>query len=142
MDDLSTIETAHAGPTFATASLGGDVRGFSFEPPAALFSQLGDVRDLHVMTIRPGHVRGNHYHAAKDEMFLILHQDAWSLHWSGAGGPTNSRAFAGGGGVTIVMPRMLGHAIRNDGTEDLFVVGASTTAFNPADPDAFPMTVI
>jgi dTDP-4-dehydrorhamnose 3,5-epimerase-like enzyme len=142
MDELSTFQIAHAGPTIGTDSLGDDVRGFSFGPPAALFSQLGDVRDLHVMTIRPGRVRGNHYHVAKDEMFLVLHQDAWSLHWSAADGPTNSRAFAGSGGVTIVMPRMLGHAIRNDGAEDLFVVGASTMAFDPVDPDAIPMTVI
>ncbi len=58
----------------------------------------------------------------------MIHRDAWSLHWdSGEGSAVCSRDAA--------------HAVRNDGTEDLYIVGLSDGEYDPAAPDAYPRRV-
>jgi dTDP-4-dehydrorhamnose 3,5-epimerase-like enzyme len=128
-------------PDIVLNDLGADPRGSSVSVPRDQLQLLGDARDVQVMTIRPGCVRGNHYHARKDELFVVLHQDTWSLHWSHPETEKNSRIFGGSGGVTITMPRFLAHAIRNDGDTDLVVIGLSSAEFNPEDPDNLPVPV-
>ena len=49
----------------------GDERGSSFLLPDLI--QLFDarVKDLHIMTLRPSFVRGNHFHAEKREQIFV-----------------------------------------------------------------------
>jgi mannose-6-phosphate isomerase-like protein (cupin superfamily) len=128
-------------PVFGMHDLGTDVRGGSFSMPAALLGELTRINDVHVMTVRPGYVRGNHYHKAKDELFIVLHSDSWTFHWSSPEAPKGSRSFTAKGGVTVRVPRLLGHAIVNDGAADLVVIGLSSMAFDANSPDSFPMEV-
>lgn len=120
----------------------GDVRGSSFSVPPAFLAGF-DVRDAVLMTVRTGHVRGNHYHRSRNELLIVLYADRWSLHWdTGEGTARRFRHFAGAGGVVIAVPPFASHAIRNDGSEDLRVLAMADRAYDRRHPDVVRRVVV
>src|SRR6516162_4004519 len=102
----------------------GDARGSSFPVPAECFAAGFSVRDAHLSTLMPGRIRGNHFHAARQEVLLVMATGRWSLHWdSGAGTPVSVRTFEGPGAVVIHVPPFASHAIRNDADVGLQIIG-------------------
>ncbi|GLZ34364.1 hypothetical protein Lesp02_65510 [Lentzea sp. NBRC 105346] len=115
-----------------------DDRGLSFSLPLEL---LGAARDTHVATIRPGHVRGNHFHAHKYELIGVLYRGAWSLHWdTGPGTPARHRTFTGDGAVVVAVPKNWAHAVRNDGESEILIIVASDQPYDPTDSVARGVT--
>lgn len=95
-----------------------DARGSSF-PVELPF----DVRECHVATVRPGAIRGNHYHTARSEVLVVMYRDRWTLLWDeGEGTPVQSRAYEGAGAVVLEAGPLCAHAVRNDGAHDLHIV--------------------
>jgi dTDP-4-dehydrorhamnose 3,5-epimerase-like enzyme len=121
----------------------GDDRGSSFSAPTGSFEEGFAVRDAHLSTLQPGHVRGNHFHIARHEVLLVTSVDRWSLHWdNGTGTPVEYRSFDGATAVVIQVPPYASHAIKNDGTAPLHIVGLTDGPYDPAAPDAYPRQVI
>ena len=99
-----------------------DARGSSFTLPLP----FAELREGHVATLRPGHVRGNRFHLEGSELLVVLHRDRWSLHWDESeGSPAQSRTFAGAGAVAIEIDAPSAHAIRNDGAAELQLISFS-----------------
>jgi predicted RNase H-like nuclease len=99
-----------------------DARGSSFN----LHLPFGEVGECHIATVRPGAVRGNHYHPRRRELLAVLYSDRWTLLWDdGEGTAVQSRTFAGSGAVLMDADPLCAHAVRNDGAADLqlFVLG-------------------
>jgi uncharacterized cupin superfamily protein len=120
-----------------------DARGASFALAAEQLGFLGPLRDVHVASILPGHVRGQHYHAERRELIVVIHEDDFSLHWDeGAGTAARERAFAGAGVVAITVEPHAAHALRNDGTRTLWLLAASDAPYDPRRPDAHPRSVL
>jgi dTDP-4-dehydrorhamnose 3,5-epimerase-like enzyme len=121
----------------------GDHRGSSFPVPAECFEGGFTVRDAHLSTLMPGHVRGNHFHVARRETLLVMSGDRWSLHWdSGEGTQVMDRIFDGSSAVVVQVPPHISHALRNDGNMPLHIVGLTDGPYDPAAPDAFSRRVI
>jgi dTDP-4-dehydrorhamnose 3,5-epimerase-like enzyme len=115
----------------------GDDRGSSYTPDDHWPAFLGKVADLHIATVLPGKIRGNHLHLRKREILLVIHADKWSFHWDeGPGTPSRQCVFEGNGAESIEVPAGCSHAVRNDGSVPLTVLGFSDEVYNPADPDA------
>lgn len=120
----------------------GDDRGSSFPAPNECFEGGFSVRNAHLSTLLPGYVRGNHFHVARHETLLVMSADRWSLHWdSGINSPVEVRVFDGPGAVVIRIPPHVSHAIRNDGSMLLHIVGLTDGPYDPVAPDAFPRRV-
>jgi dTDP-4-dehydrorhamnose 3,5-epimerase-like enzyme len=120
----------------------GDDRGSSFPAPEECFAGGFTVRDAHLSTLLPGHVRGNHFHITRNETLLVMSADRWSLHWdSGDGTQVVARMFNGPGSVVIQVPPHASHAIRNDGNAPLHIIGVTDGPYDPASPDAHPRPV-
>jgi oxalate decarboxylase/phosphoglucose isomerase-like protein (cupin superfamily) len=116
----------------------GDDRGSSFPAPDGCFEGGFTVRDAHMSTLLPGHIRGNHFHVARHEILLVTSADRWSLHWdSGIGTPVETRTFDGTSAVVIQVPPHTSHAVRNDGSAPLHIVGLTDGPYDPAAPDAY-----
>lgn len=124
-----------------------DARGLSFSMLSRHLSRIGLVADLHIAQVRPGSIRGNHYHLERQEMIAVVYQDDWSFYWDvGPGTDKEKRSFKGSGGVVVVPPKGWSHAVVNHGAKDLWVVASSDRPFDRAatDPvarDAYPRTV-
>lgn len=121
----------------------GDVRGSSFPVPGPWLEKIGQIKDIHASTLVPGAVRGNHFHVTRRELLLVLHAQPWSLHWdSGEGTDVTRRVFGGGGAVLVAVPPLSSHAIRNDGTTVLQIIGMTDGEYDPAAPDAYRRDVV
>lgn len=121
----------------------GDDRGSSFPFDAPVDGGPYPLRHLHVTTLRPGHVRGNHFHEERLELLVVTYADAWTLHWdTGDGTPVQRRRFAGAGAVLVRVPRQFSHAVENDGGGELHIVGLSDLPYDPARPDAVRRPVV
>lgn len=49
-----------------------DERGWAVRPFNDGELKSGDISDLHVVSLKPGHVRGNHYHRFRSEYIWVL----------------------------------------------------------------------
>jgi dTDP-4-dehydrorhamnose 3,5-epimerase-like enzyme len=122
---------------------GGDTRGLSFSIPKESLGFLGAIRNIHVVTINPGAVRGNHYHQNHQEVLCLLYRDIWSLHWDlGVDTAIQHETFSGAGLLVVHVEPLAAHAVRNDGTADIYMVCFSNTTYNPENPDAHPRKVV
>ncbi len=116
----------------------GDERGPSFSVAMSHVEFVGAPKDVHVACVLPGTVRGNHFHVERKELIVVVHEDTWSLHWdSGEDTPVLSRVFEGGGAEALTIPRLTGHALRNDGTKPMWIFAATDGPYDPDKPDAY-----
>ena len=114
----------------------GDDRGSSFCVPETSLAFLEAARDVHLATIKPGRVRGNHYHARKREILLVRFADSWTFHWDEGDPPQASRReYSGEGAVVVEVPPLCSHAVENTGSRDLLIVSVSDEAYDPDHPD-------
>jgi dTDP-4-dehydrorhamnose 3,5-epimerase-like enzyme len=137
--------TAHDTAVTATVLGRGaaDARGASFVVAAEQLEFLGAPGDIHVASLLPGHIRGNHFHELRNELIIVIHEDRWSLRSDrGAGTKIASRAFTGAGVVAITVPKGSAHAIRNDGERAIWLLAASDGPYDAGAPDAHPRVLI
>lgn len=133
-------------PTITFTPLPGtsDERGASFSLLTDVIDLMPRIRDVHIASIRPGAVRGNHYHSVKTEVITVVYTDAWSFYWdTGEGTGVQRRRFAGSGAVAVSTPREWAHAVRNEGASDLWMFNASDVAYRegPGASDSHPRVV-
>jgi predicted RNase H-like nuclease len=108
-----------------------DARGSSF----GVELPFGNVAECHVATVRPGAIRGNHFHTRRREVLVVMYADRWTLLWDdGEGTPVQSRAFEGSGAVVMEADPLCAHAVRNDGARDLHIISLGDTR----ETDTFP----
>ncbi len=101
-----------------------DARGSSF----GVELPFEHVAECHVATVRPGAIRGNHFHTKRRELLVVMYADRWTLLWDeGEGTPVESRAFDGEGAVVLEADPHCAHAVRNDGARDLHLVSLGDT---------------
>ena len=112
----------------------GDARGFSFTTPPEALDFLGRTADVHLASVLPGAVRGNHYHLRRREVIVLLPGGAWSLHWDeGQGMAAQHRNFDGSSAVLVLISPDSSHAVRNDGAAPLWLVASSSEPYDPAE---------
>jgi hypothetical protein len=123
---------ASGGPAVAAAevqflelgeSLHRDERGFAYFP----FQNLPDSLALkemcgncHLISIEPGHLRGQHRHPGKTEWLLLFH-GMGQLYWRTADGQVHQRLL-NGLQTLVVIPPGIPHTLRNDGTHPLYLL--------------------
>jgi dTDP-4-dehydrorhamnose 3,5-epimerase-like enzyme len=117
----------------------GDQRGSSFAPPPESIAFLTAVRDFHFTTLRPGNVRGNHYHVRKKEIIVVISPGPWELYWdTGIGTPPHTQCFRNPGAVLLQIEPLAAHAIKNVGTMDLTILACAEQPYDDQDPDTHP----
>jgi dTDP-4-dehydrorhamnose 3,5-epimerase-like enzyme len=112
----------------------GDRRGSSFTLPNEALKFIGTVVDVHMASMVPGAVRGNHYHTRRREAIVVLHESPWSLYWDeGEGTPLEKLIFEESGATLILISPGASHALRNDGKQQMAIVAFSSEEYDPAE---------
>jgi quercetin dioxygenase-like cupin family protein len=98
-----------------------DVRGMSFFPWQGRVQALGDILNtFHLVSIRPGHIRGNHLHPGHAEWLYPFHGDG-ILIWEVAPDQFQDRLISGDS-TLIHIPPGIAHAVKNPGPEMLYLL--------------------
>jgi dTDP-4-dehydrorhamnose 3,5-epimerase-like enzyme len=112
----------------------GDVRGLSFTAPTEALEFVGRMADVHLASTKPNAVRGNHYHLRRREAIVVLPGSKWSFHWDeGDGSAPQHRQFDGSCAVLVKVSPGASHAVRNDGSDTLWLVAISSESYDPAE---------
>ena len=116
----------------------GDMRGALYTIPDKDMQFLDAFKNIHIGRIRPGSIRGNHYHLQTKEMLIISHTDLWTLAWGRKDSTEISKMeFAGTGAVLIKINEGVAHTVKNIGNTDLEIIGLSNRRFSKESPDLF-----
>jgi dTDP-4-dehydrorhamnose 3,5-epimerase-like enzyme len=122
------------GVTITELPNGGDHRGVSFSVSPGHLSFLGRVADIHVASVQPGAVRGNHFHLRRREILIVTHESAWKFHWDeGENTPAQVREFSGSGTEVILIEPYCSHAVLNSGDRTLMLTGLSSETYDPEE---------
>lgn len=109
-----------------------DARGQLFE-----VMRLAGGGQIFFSTIKPGVIRGNHFHSRKVERFCVVRGEA--VIRIRQVGEERVREFrvSGASPEFISVPALCAHQIENVGNEDLLTMFWSNEIFQPGDPDTF-----
>ena len=95
------------------------------------------VKQLYIASIKPGCVRGNHYHSKRMEWFFIVAGKAeLSLQDIKSKEKIHFKLSSKEPKVITIFPNIT-HAVKNVGKEMVYLVSAQSDIYNPKKPDAF-----
>lgn len=95
------------------------------------------VKQVHVASIKPGCVRGNHYHSKRIEWFFIVAGEAeLSLQDTKTKKKISFILSSKHPKVITIFP-YIAHAVKNVGKKMVYLVSAQNDIYNPKKPDNF-----
>lgn len=92
---------------------------------------------VHYSTSKPGVLRGNHYHARKEEKFCVIEGRAKISLRDRKNNELKEFLVSGETPEVIDMPKNWTHNIKNIGRDELKLLVWSNEIYNPEDPDTF-----
>lgn len=97
-----------------------------------------EIKQVYVATIKPGCVRGNHYHKKRKEWSLILNGKVRVFLENISKRKKTSFIISSKSPKLLTIFPNVAHAIKNVGKEIVFLVSAQSDIYNPKKPDVFP----
>ena len=95
------------------------------------------VKQLHIASIKPGHVRANHYHSKRIEWFFIVAGSAQlCLQDIKTKKKVCFKLSPKEPKVITIFP-YVAHIVKNLGKETVYLVSAQSDLYNPKNPDTF-----
>jgi len=98
-----------------------DARGWGLRPLEAAGVDVTRLGDVHVVSIAPGAVRGNHRHPNVTE-WMLLFGAPFTLAWREEGGAARSVSLPGDEPFLAEIPPGVVHTVRGDGPGSAFLV--------------------
>ena len=95
-------------------------------------ARLPRQRNVHLVVTEPGHVRGNHYHEARQRGDRGVRPGPVPIPGGGRGPRLRDPRRPG---VSLPIPPGIPHAFRNTGTAPQVLIGFNTEPHDPARPD-------
>ena len=112
-----------------------DDRGVVVWPVPELLLRSGDVSNLHVPSIKPGAVRGNHYHAQGTEYLIVLCGPCKASFFDRQTGESWEAVLTDNLPLLIEIPPNIVHAFKNTGTQDIMILCYESPAGTPDAQD-------
>lgn len=100
-----------------------------------------DIKQTYVATIKPGCVRGNHFHLKRIEWFLIVGGRA-ELYLQDIKTKEKLclKVFSKKPKVITIFPQ-IAHAVKNTDEGIIYLISAQNNIYKPKSPDTFPYVV-
>jgi len=96
------------------------------------------IKQVYVATIKPGFVRGNHYHLKRKEWFFVLKGEGKLYLKDSKTKRKKILKISEKVKRVIEIPPKIIHAIKNTGKETLYLVSIQNDLYDPKNPDTFP----
>ena len=121
-----------------------DVRGVSFSLPESTFDFMKKIKEIHMTTILPSAVRGNHFHEKRKEFLMVLYSDVWVFGYQekNADQPTFKHFEGKPGGIVIEVEPGIAHAFKNTGKQPMIVASFSNQGKGPKYTDIIRKIVL
>lgn len=116
-----------------------DRGGEMYEPVASDDLIAGRVKNIHVVTMNPGRVRGNHFHLEQTESLCF---GAGVVLYTLEEGDRRRYRFGDVKRVIVRVPPGVPHAIVNEGKRVEYVVCSSDVLHDPQKPDRVKKVVV
>ena len=94
-----------------------DGRGWSIRPIADDDLKKGVISDVHMVSMKPGTIRGNHYHVHKIENILVIGSVCRLLVVDNKTKEKEEKIIENSNKISFVIPPDVTHAIENIGNE-------------------------
>jgi UDP-2-acetamido-2,6-beta-L-arabino-hexul-4-ose reductase len=94
-----------------------DDRGWSIRPITDEEISSGRIKDIHIVSMRPGAIRGNHYHAYKTEHIFIMGSTCRVVVMDNNTKEREEEIIEHNKKALLVIPPHVTHAIENVGNE-------------------------
>ncbi len=116
-------------------------RGVSYE----LIKKIGmqkDVKEIMVITSKPGTSRGNHYHMKKNEWLGVISGEARFVFVDNVTMERMEMDVSGRKPVMVHIPIGVTHTIVNTGSEDIVILEISDHLYKEDDTDTFKNKIV
>ena len=94
-----------------------DDRGWSIRPITDEEISAGKIKDIHMVSMRPGAIRGNHYHAYKTEHIFVMGSTCRVVVMDNNTKEREEEIIEHNKKALLVIPPHVTHAIENVGNE-------------------------
>jgi dTDP-4-dehydrorhamnose 3,5-epimerase-like enzyme len=119
-----------------------DARGWNTHPVDEQKMASGGFANMHLVSIEPGAIRGNHRHFVQTEQTVIIGGPCLFAAVDSAGGERFERVFQSGELFRITIEPELPHAFKNIGGGIVYLLCAGNMPFNPQNPDTERSVVV
>ena len=111
-------------------------RGVSYEIIRKIGMQ-NSIKEIMIITSKPGTKRGNHYHKKKNEWLGIISGEARFVFVDNSTGERKEFEVSGRKPMMLHIPTMVTHTIINTGNTDIVILEISDHLYNDDDADNF-----
>ena len=94
-----------------------DDRGWSIKPITDEEISTSKIKDIHIVSMRPGAIRGNHYHAYKTEHIFVIGSTCRVVVMDNNTKEKEEKIIEHNKNTLLVIPPHVTHAIENIGNE-------------------------
>lgn len=119
-----------------------DARGWNTHPFDDTRLSAGGFAAMHLVSMAPGAIRGNHRHLRQTEQTVIIGGPCLFVAAGEATGERFERVFQPGELFRITIEPGLPHAFKNIGSSTIYLLCAGDIPYDPAGPDAERAEVI
>ncbi len=119
-----------------------DDRGWSINQIADEEIRNNKIGDIHVVSMKPGAIRGNHYHAYKTESILIIGSVCRVVAVDNNTKEREEKTIDNNKKVLLVIPPYVTHAIENIGNEVSYLLCYSEVSKNLKKRDVVENKII
>ncbi len=119
-----------------------DNRGIAIRPLSDEKLQKKNIFNLHLVSLKPGVVRGNHFHQYQNEVICIFGSRCKIVAVDNKTGKREEEIIEEDKQVLLRVPINITHAIKNVGNGILYLLCYSDRPYNPQDHDAVANRVL
>ncbi|MBN1153790.1 hypothetical protein JXB12_02585 [candidate division KSB1 bacterium] len=113
-----------------------DNRGDKYFIPREMLNFIGNIEEMHYVSVNPDAVRGNHVHRTGRESVILTCSSGWRLSWKL---PNEQeilqRDFIDQGAYLIEIEAGIPHAFINTGGRPISLFCFSNKRYDPTQPD-------
>jgi len=114
----------------------GDHRGIAFRPISDEELQSKKIFNLHLVSLKPGAVRGNHFHQYQNEVICVFGSRCKVAAVNNKTGEREEETIEENKQVLLKIPTNVTHAVKNIGDKTLYLLCYSDKEYNPNNHDA------